>query len=72
MPKVDAPIVDAEIDTSDPVESGKSILYAVGGVGLMVMVLNYGQQVGSYLTQRVDSLTGQNASGSNIGFRGEL
>jgi len=67
MPKVEAPIGDAKVDTSDPTGSAMSVLMAIGGFGLLAMVYNYGDQLGDWLTAQTDQLVGTNASGSNSG-----
>lgn len=68
MPKVEAPFVDAKVDTNDLSGSGKSVIYGVGGIALLWMVIQYGQVAGDKLTATVDNLTGVNASGSSDGI----
>ncbi len=73
MPKVEAPITGGMVDTSKPAESMKSIAMAMGGVAVGAVVLSYGSQIGDYLTTRIDSLVGTNASGNaGFGLMGDL
>ena len=72
MPEVEAPITGTEIDTSDPIGSLKNVVYGVLGIGLFIMLVNYGGVVGDRVTDFTDNLLGTNASGENVFTRGEL
>lgn len=72
MPEVEAPFVGAEVDTSDPIGSFKEVLLAVGGIGLLVMLMTYGRQFGNWATSQTDDLLGLNAGGNNPLTRGDL
>ena len=72
MPEVQAPIVGSEVDTSDASGSAVSIVKGVLGVGLMTVVLKYGQQVGDWATEQVDGATGNNGGQSGDVILGEF
>jgi hypothetical protein len=54
------------VDTSDFGGSVQSIVMAVGGVAVGAVILSYGSSIGSYLTARIDQLTGADASGQGL------
>lgn len=72
MPEVEAPITGTKVDTSDPLGSLKSVVYGVLGIGLFIMMVNYGGEVGDRVTSFTDNLLGTDASGENVFTRGEL
>lgn len=72
MPEVEAPIVGSEVDTSDPSGSAASIARGVLGVGLMTVVLKYGNQIGNWATEQVDGATGANGGSNSDVVLGEF
>lgn len=72
MPEVEAPIVGSEVDTDDPSGSAVSIVSGILGVGLMTVVLKYGQQVGNWASEQVDAATGANGGASGDVIMGDF
>lgn len=64
--------LDAKVSTSDPSGSAKSIAYAMGGVALLYMIVQFGMSGGNWLTSRADGLLGTSAGdgGSGVTFDG--
>lgn len=58
MPKIEAPLGGAEVDTSDPAGSALSIVYAIIGFGLLFTVMAFGRNAGQFMQNTVSNLTG--------------
>lgn len=52
MPKVKAPIVDAEVDPSDPAGSGKSVVMATAGFVLALGIAGMAHQIYNEIARR--------------------
>lgn len=72
MPEVEAPIVGSEVDTSDPSGSAASIATGIAGVGLMTIVLRYGNQLGNWAAEQVEGATGANGGADSDIVLGEF
>lgn len=62
MPQVEAPLTGGKVSSSDVSGSAVSIVKAMGGVGLMTVILAYGQEIGNAVQRRIGAATGVQTS----------
>lgn len=56
--KIDAPMVDAQVDPGDPIGSAKSVGFAAAGVALALAVFTIGQYFYNEIASRTPDAAG--------------